>query len=134
MRISVAGIPAPQGSKKHVGHGIMIEQSRAVGPWREAVRGETQRALMDGAWLAGTHQPVAVTITFYLARPKSAPKRVLYPATRPDLDKLIRSVLDGLQSGGAFHDDSQVVRLAARKVFCAPGATPGCLIELEIEG
>src|ERR1700676_3259288 len=37
MKITVRGIPAPQGSKRHVGGGRMIEMSKAVGPWREAV-------------------------------------------------------------------------------------------------
>jgi len=33
----VPGKPAPQGSKRHVGRGIMLESSREVGPWRERV-------------------------------------------------------------------------------------------------
>jgi hypothetical protein len=38
-------------------------------------------------------------------------KSVAFPAKRPDLDKLVRSVLDGLSDGGAFDDDSQVASL-----------------------
>ena len=38
LRINVLGTPAPQGSKRHVGRGIMVESSRLVGPWREAVK------------------------------------------------------------------------------------------------
>jgi crossover junction endodeoxyribonuclease RusA len=80
---------------------------------------------MNGAVpLAG---PVSVTLAFRLARPKSAPLRVAFPAKRPDLDKLIRSTLDGLKMGGAFRDDSQVIILFAGKVF----GTPGCKITLE---
>lgn len=29
----VIGLPAPQGSKKHVGHGVMVESSKKVKPW-----------------------------------------------------------------------------------------------------
>ena len=36
--IPVIGIPAPQGSKRHVGHGIMIENSKRVKPWRQDVK------------------------------------------------------------------------------------------------
>ena len=43
------------------------------------------------------------------------------PATRPDLDKLLRSVLDSMQ-GVALVDDSQVVTIRARKVY---GDAPG---------
>ena len=31
------GIPAPQGSKRHVGRGIMIEANKALPAWREQV-------------------------------------------------------------------------------------------------
>jgi len=134
MRIEVHGIPAPQGSKRHVGGGRMVEQSRAVGPWREAVRTETQRAL-DKQRLAGfeARVPVMVEITFWLARPKSAPKSLTIPVKRPDVDKLARAVLDGLVAGGAFADDSQVFHLTARKLFADLSATrsPGCTITIE---
>jgi len=134
MRIEVAGIPAPQGSKRHVGGGRMVEQSRAVGPWREAVRAETQRALEQlpepEGFLEG---PVHVDVDFRLPRPKTAPRRVRYPAKRPDLDKLTRAVLDGLVSGGAMADDSQVVSLVASKNF-AGHYPPGCVILVEAFG
>ena len=114
MRIVVRGIPAPQGSKRHVGGGRMVEMSRAVGPWREAVRAETQRAMNGTPPMAG---PLSVQLAFWLPRPKSAPKKVLYPAKRPDLDKLVRAVFDGLTEGRVWADDSQVVNLGARKRY-----------------
>jgi Holliday junction resolvase RusA-like endonuclease len=140
ITIEVRGLPAPQGSKRHVGRGIMVESSRAVGPWREAVRAETQRAMNGSGPMAG---PVAIEITFRVPRPKghygtgrnaskmrsSAP---VFPAGRPDLDKLTRAVLDGLTAGGAWRDDSQVVSLQAWKLY---GQQPGCIIEFEqLEG
>lgn len=128
MRIVVRGIPAAQGSKRHVGGGRMVESSRAVGPWREAVRAETQRAL-DGL-RAGYDGPVSVILVFSLPRPASTPKKVRYPAKRPDLDKLARSTLDGLTEGGAWRDDSQVVRLLAYKQFAGDEGV-GCQIDIE---
>lgn len=126
MRIEVAGIPAPQGSKRHVGGGRMVEVSRAVGPWREAIRAETQRAVI------GTiDRPVSVSVMFRLPRPKSTPARTAFPAKRPDLDKLVRAVLDGLVAGGAIADDSQVVVLRAAKTFSGR-QPPGCTIDLSM--
>ncbi len=140
MRIRVAGVPAPQGSKRHVGGGRMVEVSRAVGPWREAVRAETQRAITITEYL-DWGLPVAVEILFLLPRPKghystaqynagqvrkSAPR---FPGTRPDLDKLARAVLDGLQAGGALADDGQVVDLYVSKRY-ADGQGLGAVIEL----
>jgi Holliday junction resolvase RusA-like endonuclease len=133
--IDVRGLPAPQGSKRHVGGGRMIEQSKAVGPWREAVRAETQRVLDREGGGFGT-EAVKVALTFKMTRPKGhyrtgryahllrdgAPAR---PAGKPDLDKLARAVLDGLTAGGAWKDDSQVVVLVAEKLYAAG---PGCRI------
>lgn len=120
VTISVVGTPAPQGSKRHVGGGVMVESSKAVRPWREAVA----HAALDAKApvLAG---PVQLDVAFFIRRPKShygtgrnaceikrsAPKR---PASRPDLDKLLRSTLDGL-SGIAYADDAQVVMVTASK-------------------
>ena len=127
--ISVRGMPAPQGSKRHVGGGRMIEQSKAVGPWREAVRAETQRvAEGTGGVFDG---PVSVSIRFILPRPKSVPKRITWPAKRPDLDKLARAVLDGLTDGGAWLDDGQVVRMMLVKLYQNDQDYPGCTIRIE---
>ncbi len=133
MRIEVAGLPAPQGSKTRTPQGGMRESSRAVGPWREAVRAETQRACgtLGHAPLPAPGEPVAVEMTFYLPRPRSAPRRVRWPAKRPDVDKLARAVLDGLVAGGAFADDGQVVWLGASKVFAGGGMPPGCVIYVQ---
>ncbi len=137
IRIRVNGTPAPQGSKRHVGNGRMVEVSKAVGPWREAVRSEAQTTL---AIRANGERPLSgavfVSLVFTLARPKghygsgrnagqvkdSAPA---YPAGRPDVDKLCRAVLDGLTAGGAFSDDAQVVDLHACKIWAAAGGVPG---------
>ena len=126
------GIPAAQGSKRHVGGGRMVESSRAVGPWREAVRAETQRAMNGSGPMSG---PLRIDLSFTLPRPKSLPKRTLFPAKRPDLDKLTRAVLDGLTAGGAWADDSQVVTLVAYKRYpTGPAAEAGgCIINITSE-
>jgi Holliday junction resolvase RusA-like endonuclease len=104
----------------------MIEQSRAVGPWREAIRAETQR-VTGCEFITG---PVHVVIQFWLPRPKSAKSGSL-PAKRPDLDKLVRAVLDGVTEGGALADDGQVVRLGAEKTYATESMPPGCRIKIE---
>lgn len=134
ITIYVQGIPGPQGSKRHVGHGVMVESSKKVQPWREAVRSQVQSAMEKGAPPFPKGTPVAVLVIFYLPRPKShyrtgrnahllrddAPRT--YVATRPDLDKLVRSTLDGITSAGLYVDDSQVVDLGSAKRYA--GARP----------
>lgn len=133
VELLVTGKPAPQGSKTVSPSGGMWESSKAVGPWREAVRAETQRAISEpfpGA--------VLVTLVFRMQRPKghyrtgknshllrdNAPA---YPASKPDVDKLARAVLDGLTEGGAWKDDGQVVYLTAAKKYVSPA---GCMITI----
>lgn len=130
--ILVHGIPAPQGSKRHVGNGRMIESSKAVGPWREAVRAETQRE-MQGNGIPPYPGPVYVQATFYLPRPKGhygtgknagivRPSAPRYVSGKPDLDKLARALLDGLTEGGAWQDDAQVVVLEVEKMYAGHAA------------
>lgn len=132
-QFEVRGTPAPQGSKRHVGHGILVEAAAPrVKAWREAVRSEAQRAIGDEPPLDG---PVAVWVRLYLPRPKAhfrtgrhahelRPDAPDFVAQTPDVDKLLRSTLDALTDAGAWRDDRQVAEVTASKVYRdAPGAT-----------
>lgn len=130
ITLRVHGLPAPQGSKRHVGRGILVESSKHVGPWREAVVSE---ALRSGVADLRTDDPVAVRITFWLPRPAShkTPKGLRrisappYPHRKPDIDKLLRSTLDGLVQAAVIADDARVISVESRKRyadFCAVGA------------
>ena len=101
------GQPAPQGSKRHVGRGIMVESSKAVKPWREAVKAAALDALPT-PWtpLAG---PLTVRMVFTMPRPKSAPKSRVAPDRIPDLSKLARATEDALTDVGVWEDDARVV-------------------------
>lgn len=112
----VPGAPAPQGSKRHVGNGRMVESSAACGPWRERVALAAHDHLTRQIDLPGmTSDAVTVRLDFVLPRPKSAPKRRTPAAVkRPDVDKLARAVLDAI-TGTVLVDDSQVVSLTANK-------------------
>lgn len=132
LNVTVHGSPAPQGSKRHVGRGIMVESSRRVKPWREAVKEAILRALgEEGPPVGG---PVGARVIFTFSRPKSAPKRRrLWPTTRTsgDVDKLLRATFDAITDAGVvWQDDSQVVHVTAEKVYVGddaampvPGAT-----------
>ena len=52
------------------------------------------------------------------------------PTKRPDLDNYLKAILDGM-NGVAFHDDSQVVEISARKQY---GARPGVWVSLHEAG
>lgn len=149
--VVVHGVPAPQGSKRHVGNGRMVESSAKVKPWRAVVTAATEAALHamkvdePPGFTPGRLAPLALDAVFTMARPAShyrtgrhadelrstAP---VYPSTRPDMDKLLRSTLDALTDAGAMVEDSRVVHVTAWKVY--PGGhldaldTPGAVLTL----
>jgi crossover junction endodeoxyribonuclease RusA len=87
-------------------------------PWR------TQLAYALAAAHSGPPMdgPVGVHIVFTMPKPKSAPKhKHTWPAKRPDLDKLMRAVLDAGTEAGVWRDDSQVVMATESKHFVADG-------------
>lgn len=125
--------PAPQGSKRHVGQGRLIEQSKRVKPWRKAAE-DAARAAVTGEPLDG---PLSVEIAFTVRKPVSAPKtRLTWPTTRDsgDLDKLLRSTFDALTTAGAIADDSRIVEVTARKMHPGEGLDaldePGAVIRV----
>jgi Holliday junction resolvase RusA-like endonuclease len=134
LTITVFGLPAPQGSKRLVGRdgkgrGILVESSTKVKPWREAVK---YAALEAGGRVAGA---VEVEMTFTMPKPKSAPKtRKTWPATRPDLSKLVRSTEDALTDAAAWDDDARMVHCVASKVYPLEGKDaldkPGAVIHI----
>lgn len=136
LTVTVLGNPAPQGSKRHVGNGIMIEVSKNVTPWREAIKAAIWRQVNEVPLNEWMHDcPVAVEVVFTLNKPRTAPKTTrTWPSKRPDLDKLIRSTLDGITESGAIRNDAQVVRLVAAKVYPDDGyealSTPGAWIRI----
>lgn len=126
--------PAPQGSKRHVGRGRLIEQSARVKPWREAVHTAVVAAVNGMEPLDG---PLSVEAVFTVRKPASAPKhRISWPTTRDsgDIDKLLRSTFDALTSGGAIADDSRIVEVTTRKVHPGEGVdaldAPGVVIRV----
>lgn len=119
---SVSGTPAPQGSKRHVGGGRMIEASKRLHPWRDKVI----EAVKEQASLTDTLVgPLRVKLYFRIPRP--AKPKYEQPISRGigDIDKLSRAILDALTIGGLIEDDSHVISMSASKRYTTtlPGVT-----------
>jgi len=134
VRLRVYGTPGPQGSKRHVGGGRMVESSKKVGPWREAVCSAAQLAGVEGMRLDG---PLLVRVEFMLARPRKhyttkglRPDAPTFVTTTPDLDKCLRSTLDGLVQAGVIVDDKLVAAGGQHKRYANEGETPGAIVEI----
>lgn len=133
--IVIDGTPAPKGSKsafvnKRTGRAIVTDGDKSkpgaikLADWKAAVRLGVQQWLNDNDRPSPLTGPVTVQAMFRLPKPASKPKWKWLPDVKPDLDKLLRSTLDGL-SKLIYADDGQVVSIHARKVYaidCTPGA------------
>lgn len=142
VNFRVYGTPRPQGSKRHVGNGVMIESGgAALRTWREDVKHAAlaERAKLDEP-LDG---PIGLYVGFFLPRPVShyrtgrnahllrdaAPA---LPYRKPDIDKLLRSTLDAITTAQLWRDDACAVHVLTTKTFCAPDAPPGAHIALHL--
>jgi Holliday junction resolvase RusA-like endonuclease len=120
----VEGVPQPQGSKTGFvagGRAVVVDKNpKMLKPWRALV---SATAANEMVFREAAEGALVVRLEFRFVRPASvkAEKRP-WPSVRPDIDKLARSVLDSLKTGGVYKDDAQVVDLAATKVYAdVPG-------------
>lgn len=131
--IDVPGTPIAQGSKRHVGNGVMVESAKGLKDWRHAITKATRDELDDRPGLR-IDGPVSVRLHFYVTRPKSHhvandPTRPLkatapaLPTVKPDIDKTTRAVLDALTDAALWNDDAQVCHLEVWKHYTT-GARP----------
>lgn len=118
-RMTVYGIPQSKGSTRSFVNGgrvVTTSTNKNLAAWSALVADAAQRAALGEPLLAG---PVVAWVTFYLPKPKSARRSDIYPAKKPDVDKLLRAALDPL-IGRWFKDDAQVVSVRMSKVYGDP--------------
>ena len=145
--VFVPGRPAPQGSKlarpiykgrgdakEFTGKVAQVESSKpGLEVWRADVRAAFLTDDNQPRFRFAKGQPVSVRLTFVMPRPVGMSRRKPTPphTKRPDVDKLLRAVLDALTSAGVLADDCQVVEQYAAKRTADPDETPGCLIHVQ---
>ena len=137
IRFFVAGEPQPKGSTrsfyvKKIDRVVTTTTNKNTKQWQLRIAMEAQHA--NEARTVSFFEPdkghgYEVEALFLFSRPKSLPKKVRSNTKRPDLDKLVRALLDGL-ADILIPDDSQVVSIRASKRYIEPGETPRAEIRL----
>jgi crossover junction endodeoxyribonuclease RusA len=128
----IEGIPRPQGSKRHIGGGVMLESSKYVANWRAYAKLKAVEAMRTVQRIEKPHG-VQLEVAFVFDRPlkhftkkglrSEAPK---YYTIVPDADKVLRALLDSM-SGVVFGDDSQVCVLSVSKTY---GKAPTTIVRV----
>jgi Holliday junction resolvase RusA-like endonuclease len=142
----VYGTPVPQGSSTafvHNGKAIITSANRNLKGWRVKIRGAAfvANARRTAQEAPGGEFPVPgyymVRLSFWMPRPAfhygakglkaSAPA---FPAVKPDLDKLVRAILDGITDAKVWGDDSQVIGIMAVKMYAPTPEAVGVGVEI----
>lgn len=123
LQFTVDGEPAPQGSKNFKGYRggkpVLVESSKGLPGWRASVTAAARTAMRESRLRFPLEGPLELAAVFAVRAPKRRPRE--FPHVKPDIDKLLRAVLDSCTDAGVWGDDGQVVRLRdVLKVY--PGA------------
>lgn len=127
------GKPQPKGSvsafyNKALHRMQRFDSNRGGKAWREQVKEAFVAATgwEEGAPPANDRDvAIAMHVVFWLPKPKKPKYREAL--AKPDLDKLLRGVLDALL-GLAYVDDAQVKSITTFKTYAGDGEEPGALI------
>ena len=131
IHFTVYGSPKPKGSKDayttRSGRINVVESCREEKAWAELV--STEALLNKPAQLFD--KSVGVDLWFWLPRPKRLGKTLksVMATTKPDIDKLTRSVLDAL-TGFIYKDDALVSQLSQHKYYADPGEEPRLFVRV----
>lgn len=124
----IPGTPVPQGSVNNY-RGRIVGVTPKLREWRLKIRAATM-AKHKGEPMDG---PITVSLVFQLAPPQRP--RWPLPAVKPDLDKLVRAVMDSLsttkQLRGVITDDARVVHITAAKTY---HGNPGVMVTISKSG
>lgn len=114
----VPGTPIPQGSKRAFVRGgrvSLVEANPKLGAWRKTVKLACIEAMYEVMVHTQPDQAFTVELKFKMPRPRTVTRAL--PTVKPDVDKLVRAILDSVTHAEFWADDSQVVEVNARKSY-----------------
>lgn len=135
MILTIYGEPKPQGSKSAFRQGnriVMVEASKGLPEWRKQVITACNLYKLEQMTVEPFTSPVRVTAVFVLSKPKKP--KFSQPGVKPDLDKLVRGLLDPIVIAEILKDDSLVTEIIASKVYIGDTRglpEPGCRVIIE---
>ena len=122
--ITIPYAPIPKGRPRMTRSGRVFTPKRTR-EW-ERLAGLAIAAQIGG--LNAFDEPLRGECRFIFSRPKNTPKKApsgrIPKTTRPDLDNLVKALLDAGSQAGLYVDDARVVETLASKWFAAVDEEP----------
>jgi Holliday junction resolvase RusA-like endonuclease len=123
IAFTIPGAPRGKGRPRasRFAGGVRLYTDAKTASYEGLIAYAAQQALSGQAPLSG---PLTVSVLVRLAPPVSASKKLrsamlageAWPTKKPDLDNIVKAVLDGCD-GVAFGDDAQVCWINAGKIY-----------------
>jgi Holliday junction resolvase RusA-like endonuclease len=133
---TVEGPPQGKGRPRfrRAGNFVQTYTDSRTKAYEQTIRAYAQRAMGSTRPLEGA---VAVDLFIRLPTPSSASKRLKeallrneqLPTKKPDIDNVIKIYLDAM-NGIIYEDDTQVVRLSAKKGYSLVPGVDVCVVKL----
>jgi len=120
--VEVIGTPRPQ-PRPRLGKGGRVFNPPSADEWKRAVA----RACRDAKIKFPAGSAIALDVEFFL--PVRGEREVGAPhLSTPDLDNLLKAVMDAMTTAGVWADDAQVFCLTSRKAVAGGPREPGATI------
>lgn len=131
LRIEIWGSPKgqPRPRARIIGNRAGVYNPKTADDWKSAVM-VAVREVMPFDQFTG---PVAVSMDFYLKRPKRLmrakdPDGPIAHDTKPDIDNLMKSTIDAMTEVGVWSDDKLVACADVTKWYAAKGDRTGATV------
>lgn len=133
MKFTIHATPKPKGRPRvtRSGHAFTPKATRE---YEQLIINEWE---VQHSQVTPIENPIAVRVIFHMPIPKATSNKARermaagleVPAKKPDIDNLLKAVLDAL-NGKAYHDDNQIVEISAEKRYSSNPRTEVFISEL----
>jgi len=136
VKFTVQGIPKAQPRPRACIRGgrASVYDPGTAKSWRDAI----YLAAIEESGRDVLHGPLSLSIWFQMPRPKSHyrksglnPEAPRLHSIRPDIDNLLKAVMDALNEARVWQDDDQVAQVYATKEYADIPGSEGAIIEVE---
>lgn len=124
-------VPTPKGRPRSAivaGH-VQVYTPKKTREAEADIKAAIRQEVMEKGHF-GEGVPLRVEVTFLIEKPKSLPKRVLFPVKKPDGTNYEALLLDALQKF-VFPNDSQICSMEWNKRYCEPGLPPCITLSIQ---